>query len=477
MNVSYVVSGSEDEQRISKELWTVKDVANYLDFHPNTVYKLLENGELPVIRIGGRIRFKREDIEDWISRHSFKPDILSIAVPNFCAIQNVYDKISHKGGFSEMAKAKTKSRFKLGYGAIYKRKTKDGNARWYLDYRDGSGHRIQRLVPSAITAEDAKLALDREIRMAFDQEYGIAREKAKIPFADFTQIYIENYAKVKKRSWQRSDASYLRAHLLPVFGKTLLSEINKLQIERYIAMRQSSKLERRPKEFVKKTTINREVACLRKILNKAVDWGYLIKSPMNGVKLFSERDNLKERILTYEEEERLLAVSPNHLRPILIFALHTGMRRGEIFQLKWLQVDLKAGMIKVEMTKSERTRFINANGIVLEELRKLKKGAPADGYVFVNKKTGKPLTDISTAFKTACKRSGIRNLRFHDLRHTFASRLVANGVDLITVKELLGHSTVKTTERCQRSSNNHPFRSLKNHPSSHVSFVRPQALG
>ena len=104
-------------------------------------------------------------------------------------------------------------------------------------------------------------------------------------------------------------------------------------------------------------------------------------------------------------------------------------------------------MIKVEMTKSGRTRFINANGIVLEELRKLKKGAPADGYVFVNKKTGKPLTDISTAFKTACKRSGIRNLRFHDLRHTFASRLVANGVDLITVKELLGHSTVKTTER------------------------------
>ena len=140
---------------------------------------------------------------------------------------------------------------------------------------------------------------------------------------------------------------------------------------------------------------------MRKILNKAVDWGYLVKSPMNGVRLFSEKDNLKERILSSDEEERLTKACPTHLRSILLFALHTGMRRGEIFSLKWLNVDLGTKMIKVVMTKSGRTRLVCVNDVLLEMLWELRKSSSADGYVFVNPKTGMPYTDVTTSFSTA----------------------------------------------------------------------------
>jgi excisionase family DNA binding protein len=439
-----------------ERLLTVRETSAVLNIHCQTIYRLVAGGELPVIRKRGMgIRFRREDLEAWIGQGKQQnhanisySDIIpkaSLTVPSR-RDKNVL------GGSSEMAKAKTKSRIIFGYGAVYQRKTKEGKPRWYLDYRDGSGKRHQELVPFAITAEEAKVALDREVRQVFDHDYAIIRERSNERFEDFTKLYIDNYARVMKRSWQRSDLSYLRAHLNPVFGKMPLSEITKFQIEQYIAKRQDDAVERRPSEKVKKTTINREVACMRKILNKAVDWGYLAKSPMNGVRLFSEKDNLKERILSRDEEKRLLQACPRHLRSISLFALHTGMRRGEIFSLKWPHVDLGTKMIKVVMTKSGRTRLVCVNDVLLEMLRELRKSSPADNYVFVNPKTGKPYTDVKTSFSTACKRAGIKNLRFHDFRHTFASRLVENGTDLITVKELLGHSTVKTTERYTHSN-------------------------
>jgi len=211
-------------------------------------------------------------------------------------------------------------------------------------------------------------------------------------------------------------------------------------------------ISKRIEDGVKESTINRELACLRKMFNKAIDWMFITENPISKVEFFSEKDNLKERILTEEEEDRLLDTSSEHLQPILIVALNTGMRLGEILNLEWRQINLDAQKIRVEKTKSGKIRFIEINTLLLQEFLKLRSKSGNGQFVFPNPETRRPYRDIKKAFKGACKRAGINGLRFHDLRHTFATRLIEKGVDLITIKDLLGHSTVKITERYTHSN-------------------------
>jgi integrase len=207
---------------------------------------------------------------------------------------------------------------------------------------------------------------------------------------------------------------------------------------------------------VTKTTVNRDLALLRRMLSLAVEWGYLDEARMPKFRFYPEKDNLKERILTQEEEQRLLAVCPPRLRSMIIVALNTGMRLGEILGLRWNQVDLTSGRIRVERTKSGRIRYVDINKVLIAEFRGLREGRGRSEFVFTSPITGQPFVDAGSAWATACRRASIKGLRFHDLRHTFATRLIEHGVNLITVKDLLGHSSVEITQRYT-----HPNESLK----------------
>ena len=187
------------------------------------------------------------------------------------------------------------------------------------------------------------------------------------------------------------------------------------------------------------------------MFNRAIDWNYLDSNPAKKVKLFSETENLRERILSFDDEEALIGVASGHLRSMIIVGLNTGMRRNEILKLKWEQVDFVMMLVKVENTKSGKPRIIPVNRRLFIELDGLKRKNGISSFVFLNPKTGLPFTDVKKAFHSAVKQAKIGSLRFHDLRHTFASRLVAAGVDLITVKELLGHHSVRVTERYTHS--------------------------
>jgi integrase len=186
--------------------------------------------------------------------------------------------------------------------------------------------------------------------------------------------------------------------------------------------------------------------------NVAIDWGFTRENPVRRVRFYPEKDNLKERLLAAEEEDRLLEAASAHLRPILMVALNTGMRRGEILNLNWGQISLQAREIRIENTKSGRQRVVDINSLLFKQITELKAKAANCQYVFLNPKTGKPFTKLQKSFQGACRRARIKDLRFHDLRHTFASRLIERGVDIIRVKELLGHSTVKITERYTHSN-------------------------
>ena len=265
-----------------------------------------------------------------------------------------------------------------------------------------------------------------------------------ITFAEFAQKYLE-YARRNKRSWQRDEQ--LIANLSRVFGSKRLAEIRSLDVEQYKLMRC---------ETAQPATVNREVALLKHMFNLGIQWEYTLDNPTRGVKLLRE-DNIVERILSPEEEERLLAEAHADLKPVLTTAVNTGMRLGELLALTWAEVDLTQRLITVRHTKNGRLRRLPINDGLLEALKALHGKSSKAEYVFRSPRNGNRRSSVRTAFEAANRRAGISKLRFHDLRHTFATRLVAAGVDIVTVKELMGHRDISMTMRYAHSA---PERSL-----------------
>jgi excisionase family DNA binding protein len=422
-------------------LLTVAEVAAILRVHPNTVYKKAKNGEIPSLKTANsQVRFIETDIKEWLARRlrlSGLSPLLEEALRTDLSLEN-YDKLFLKGGVRMSPKGKT---WNYPFGSVYLRLTKDGKERWHLYYR-ADGKRVRKAVKGAQNRADALKVLQLEVADSFRGRHGFRKERKRILFREFAGVFLEKYSKVNKLSW-RSDVSIVNK-LDPYFGSKYLDEITPDEIEGFKAARL--------KEGRTRSKVNRDLALLRKIFNVAIDWGHIDSSPMGKVKFFTEKDNLKERILTQQEEMRLLQACPPHLRLIVLTALYTGMRRGEVLGLRWSQVDLKKRQIRVEKTKSGRIRIIPMSEQLRSELVKLKAENPSSEFVFLYPPTKEPIKDVKRAFSSAIRKAGIRGLRFHDLRHTYASRLVANGVDIITVRDLLGHYSVEVTQRYTHSN-------------------------
>jgi integrase len=194
----------------------------------------------------------------------------------------------------------------------------------------------------------------------------------------------------------------------------------------------------------KPATVNHEVATLRHMFRKAQEWGKALENPVKHLRRL-RANNRRLRYLSTEEITRLLTVADATLRPIVIAALHTGLRRGELFALTWQDVDFKAGVIRVIYTKNGERRELPMTETCRETLQRIPRRLGAD-YIFPGK-TGEALADIRKRFHTALRKAGITGCVFHDLRHTFASHLVMAGVDLMTIKEFLGHKRLEMTLR------------------------------
>lgn len=320
-------------------------------------------------------------------------------------------------------------------GRIFKR-----GRSWYIDCAL-KGRRIRKSVgPSRRVAE---LALrDIELKSARGEYLGIYEDK-RVLFEDFAERYL-TFSKANKapKSYGR-DLTSLRTNLIPHFRGYYLFDISSQMVEDYKSLRLSG---------VKPATLNRELACLRHMYNKAIEWGYVGRNPMQGVKLLKEPPE-RLRFLSPEEIEALLQQCSVYLRSIVITAVHTGMRKSEVLGLTWSQVDLRERTIALERTKANERRVIPINDVLLQELRSIPLRLRSD-FVFC-KKNGDPYGDIGKGFKAAVRRAGIEDFRFHDLRHTFASHLVMSGVDLRTVQQLLGHKTMKMTVRYSHLSKAH----------------------
>lgn len=237
------------------------------------------------------------------------------------------------------------------------------------------------------------------------------------------------------------------------------------------------------KKGLEPTTINRRVAVLKAALQKAADWGLIEFNPLTRMKLHRIDRRPKPRYLNAEEEALLRAALVNrqekqraervryiswqeergipplealngkytdHLLPIILLAMNTGLRRGELFNLVWADVDLERRQLIVrgDGAKSGQTRVVPLNAeahAVLTAWRK--EGNKSSALVFPSPATGRRFDNIGSSWENLLKDAGIQSFRFHDLRHHFASRLVMAGADLNVVRELLGHADISTTLR------------------------------
>ena len=201
-------------------------------------------------------------------------------------------------------------------------------------------------------------------------------------------------------------------------------------------------------------TVNRYLATLRAILGRACrDWGALSEVPQ--IKLFPLR-NQRDRVVSAEEEDRILEQSASHLRPLVIFLVDTGARLSEALDVTWADVELPdaaRGRVRLMHTKSGRPRQVpltkRLRGVLASLRRKESKpGEPVFLYRALGAGEPVPYRNPTKAWKSALRRAEVdRTLRLHDLRHTFASRLVSHGVPLLDVSKLLGHRTTAMTQR------------------------------
>lgn len=193
---------------------------------------------------------------------------------------------------------------------------------------------------------------------------------------------------------------------------------------------------------------------IRHMLIKAVEWEMLETSPhTKGKRLILKENNQRLRFLTESEIEALLKVCAPHLKPIVEMALFTGMRRGELLSLKWEQI--RRGFIYRHQTKSGKPRQIPINERLSEVLREVRKRNQLKSPYVFGRNDGQRFGDIKESFNSACRKAGIEDFRFHDLRPTFASHLVMKGVSLKAVQELLGHTTIQMTMRYSHLSQGH----------------------
>lgn len=336
--------------------------------------------------------------------------------------------------------------------AIYKRYKGKRLKRSDIDWDSGTwwiefslrGQYVHQSVPGARTQAQAERAESQLREAVYERKY----DPGKKLFSEFVDEAFLPWSRANKRS-HREDAQR-SVTLKAFFGEKHLRDIKPMMIEKFkwerLATPTKHDKEDRPRPRTP-ASVNRDLACLSKILSMAFDNELIDSNPMRGVRMLKESPS-RERFITEDEEKRLFAHLKgrrDHIRSVVTIALNTGMRRSEILGLQWEHVNFLARTIFIAKSKTGRTRTIPMNDIVFKEFTALKQDAGPKEFVFSNSRTGVNIDSIKTGWRNACEDAGLLNLRFHDTRHTFATRLRANGVHEWDIRDLLGHTSVKMT--------------------------------
>lgn len=311
---------------------------------------------------------------------------------------------------------------------------------WYIRYRFEGKDKWEAIGASKRQAELVLAKRKAEIK---EHKYFPTPEGYSWTFNRLLERYVE-YSKVTKKPSTCASDGYLLPHLREAFGTLLLKDITPDKVNLY--------LEEKLRHY-SPSTCRYHLSLIKHAFNVAVTkWKLLRDNPLRDVKLPVKVQNERQRFLTPQEIERLIAVCPPHLKRIALTALHTGMRKSEIVNLRWDQVYLAQQLVLLAETKNGEGRPVPLNSTMtalLSEIKaeqvQLELNSP---WVFPNPATRKPYRrDADTAWINALRKAGLSDVHFHDLRHTTASHLRMQGVDLLTLQELLGHKDGRMTKR------------------------------
>jgi len=327
-----------------------------------------------------------------------------------------------------------------------------GGKTFYQRYRDAGGRERQFKIGSArvLTVSQARRkarAVLAEAILGADPQQEREELRSIPTLAAFIRDSYLPYAKNVKRSWQ-TDETILRVHILQKFGAYRLDQISDQGV--------AALLSRMRDQGYASGTTNRVLVLLRFIFNLAKKWGVpgADKNPTAGLK--TAPDVCRERFLTHEEARQLMAaldadenqVAANAIK-LLLF---TGARRNEITHAKWELVNWEKRTLLVPRAKSGRPRSIHLNSAALELLKSIPR-VDGNPYIFPSPVTGRPSPSLHFPWFRVRERAGLLDVRLHDLRHSFASFLVNQGVSLYVVQGLLGHTQARTTQRYAHLAN------------------------
>ncbi len=323
-----------------------------------------------------------------------------------------------------------------------------GSGVWWVRYHDEDGreHR-EKVGPKALAL---KVYQKRKNQIAERRYFPETIRRREVSLADMIDDFL-----ARQKDRLRSYRGYERMGKdwkaeLP--GRSL-RQVMPGDIERYVARRIPD---------VQPATINRHLAFLKRVYSVAIADGKAEQNPVKAVKLLKE-NNARTRFLSEDEQSKLFEELQPDEQPLVLVALHTGLRRGEQFTLRWEYVDLARRILTVPRSKSGELRRVPLNDEVLELLRGLPSRLKSP-WVFPST-TGETPMDAQNfynrVFVPALERAGIEDFHWHDLRHTFGSRLAMAGVDLRTLQEVMGHKTLAMTLRYAHLSETHQLEAVQ----------------
>lgn len=308
-----------------------------------------------------------------------------------------------------------------------------------------NGRRKSRCFDRKVDAEmwEAKVRAD-------GRSYGADRRR-RMQFLELSLLFIEKHAKpmMTLSSYQKYEAA-LRKYITPEFSRLWIDEITKMQVIEFRAVIDRQELSQNTKYFV--------FTAFKTVLRKALEWDLIDRNPADGVKAPRKGMPRIEYWKASEVRQFLDSSRSSPHLPLFLIALNTGMRIGEILGLKWDRVDLENGMLTLsriycqksntirETTKTHRTRQIGINPVLHSVLMGLRRQSNSE-FVVEGKVYRTTAYHFSTILGRACEQANVKRLRFHDLRHTFATQFVMNGGSMHGLAGILGHTSTTMTAK------------------------------
>ena len=318
-----------------------------------------------------------------------------------------------------------------------------GTGTWYFRYKESGKFTLFKIGTleevSVLEAKAKAFELQRTVLRNGDV---LAKQhELQVPQLTFFAFIHEHYtphAKSRKRSW-KAEQGILRRDILPVLGEMRLDSITRFTLIRW----QESMLGK----GLAASTCNRALSLLKYTFNCARRWGFIAESPARDVQALPERE-FRERYLSEEEARRLMdalaAEKDQQAAHVVKLLLFTGARKSEILTARWENVDVGRGILTVPLSKSGKARHIPLSDAALKVLAQIPRNSE---WLFPSPKTVGHLTSIFKAWDRVRTKAMLKDVRLHDLRHSFASFLVNDGCSLYEVQKILGHHDPRVTTR------------------------------